>query len=536
MRDSVDSDFIYSIPALPTTNGRIISPVEVYNYNIPVFNDKSDADNLSKFEVENVSQNSQDRQTLIKNLTNCFKQLTPVLIRSDSPASLKEPVYHLLFSSIFFFYREVVGFNFNRINQDYNNFLHNFSQLIMDWYYLYKIYFNNNGKSQPEIMMAIKNIIMLFQIFQVNVTNRARLLSIRSKTSLFIIEARHNDNMSSLLGSVKTPDIIDKIIEHMDYKSMLESCCVPDTFRWINCDEILHYIMQSSFIPNETFSLNVRDPNSNCICSILDKVCTHQAPNTTKSIGNFSLSYIPTYVLLEFGYNCLEDLFTRKYLMYLNKLQFDHEFLPIDMNINYNHISIPPITKESIMYFAYSLNDPTRSFRQHPVNSLFFNHLMALKSNVDTSKITPPTQEEIIKYRNSLPTLEINALSIDSSYEVAQTWTKFAVQLAYISMDVYSILVASSYLIHNYMFVARDYVNGILEIEKIIQFQYNCLLSLPPSITANYAMRRLVQSQIIRDKSILMQFRKFKLTATQSIFYPGQLMSIKISMLYNLIF
>ena len=99
------------------------------------------------------------------------------------------------------------------------------------------------------------------------------------------------------------------------------------------------------------------------------------------------------------------------------------------------------------------------------------------------------------------------------------------------SRDVYSVINSSSYLIRNYLYIGRDYEKGIEELEKLILFCYGCLLTLPKT-PSNYLIRRLVQSQIVKDKSVLIQYQQHILGGLKSVFFPAQLMTIVISNIF----
>ena len=213
----------------------------------------------------------------------------------------------------------------------------------------------------------------------------------------------------------------------------------------------------------------------------------------------------------------------------MNKLQFDHEFLPVDIIINYNHTKIPPIQKEHLIYYAETFDDPTSIYRQDHVFSSFFSHAIKLKSEINTTKIEAVTNIDISLYRDSLPVLASNSLSVESSYEEAQTWLKLAIQLAHIARDTYSVINSTSCLISNYFYVGRDYANGMEELEKLILFEYGSLITIPNN-SSNQFLRRFVQSQIIHNKSELIQLQKHKLANLGPLFYPGQLSSITIGM------
>ena len=391
---------------------------------------------------------------------------------------------------------------------------------MVESYYLYEYYLYNGGK--PESLVVIKNMILLFQAYFCGIITRARLLDLRSRATLTILDARKNV-LSSLLISNYKKNILDTILECTVYKT-LENFCMPAEFKWFDINEILQYIVCSSFIKSESFSLDVKNIASGCNCSFQNIVCVHNISSKHQNF-NFCLSYMPSRIFLEFGLNSLEEYFTKIYILHFNKLQFNHEFLPIDVVVGRSNVNIPPITPENLTSFAESIDGPSSIYRQHPIFSGFHHAALSLKSEIDGSKIKQPSNDDVLLYRNSLPVLEVNSLSIESSFEEAQTWTKLALQLAYISRDVYAVTQASLFLIRNYLYVGFDYENGIAELEKLIQFHFGSLLLLP-SVPSNLFMRYFVQNNIIRERSLLVQYHKHVQAGLNSLFFPGELMSI----------
>ena len=378
--------------------------------------------------------------------------------------------------------------------------------------------------------MMLKNIILTAQYYFCIITNRARLLDLRSKAALRILETRQN-LIATRFANPKNKNLLDTILEYSDFKFILESSCVSQDFRWIDCNEIFHYIMQACLIPNETFTINIYEPISNCICCILGTVCSHKEPDSTKSIGNFCIVHLPSYILLEFAHNSLDEYFTKKYLSYLNKLQFNHDFPPVDILPASTNIPMPPIANERVVYFADSIKESHCIYRQHPIQSLLFDSSINLKSNVDFSKFKSVSNDDISRYRNSLPLMDVNSLIAESSYSESQSWTKLAIQLAFASNDIHSVVLSSSVLIRNYLYVGEDYDSGCNELEKLIFFEYCSLLTLA-LIPSNFFLRKFIQGQIVRDKSVLLQLKKHILGGFKSKFFPGQIMSIKISISY----
>ena len=226
----------------------------------------------------------------------------------------------------------------------------------------------------------------------------------------------------------------------------------------------------------------------------------------------------------------LEEYFTKIYLAYLNKLLNGIYCVPLNLITLKNHDqSLFKISKENLINFVRSTDDhePGKIYRQNPFFSLCNMQAIRLPSKINGIDLIEISENEVDKYIESLPLFKSNFLTLESSYLECQTWTKLAIQLAFISKDLYSLIFANSYLIRNYLYVDRDYDNGINELQKMVAWLYNSLLSLPPT-NENRLNRTLVQGQIIRDQSLLFQYKKHALANLGNVFFPGQLVSIMI--------
>ena len=398
---------------------------------------------------------------------------------------------------------------------------------MLDSFALYQYHLQLKGKHAT--LLIIKNCMLMFSIFLCGIISRARLVDLRSKVTLKILKA-HSSELVRALNPNKNYNLLDKIIEFTDYNVSLSKMIMPDDFKWIEVPHILHYVVRGSFIFSENFTINVNDLESICICNILKKVCTctHNPTNNYPDI-NFCNHYWPARVFLEFSSNCLEEYFTKIYLMHLNKLHFNHEFLPVDVVLSPNLISTPLISKQNLETFS-AKDTYLSQYKSHPFYTSFFVSALQIKSNIiDGSGITKSSSEDIKNYRESLPLAKINSLSIESSYEEAQIWLKLGIQIAYYSQDISAIIHTTSTLVRNYFYIGKEYVAGEIELEKLIFFLYNSLAILTRS-SVNLALRKFIQATIIREKSALIQYKKHKLVGLQTPFYPAQLMTITISM------
>ena len=112
-RDSVANDFHnYALPSLPTEHGRIYSPCEVYEYAKPSIDENiTDSEKLIAFELKYV-QATMERSTLVGNLTRCFMNLVPLIKNADSPVSVSEPMFHIVFSFVYFYYNSIIRVSF----------------------------------------------------------------------------------------------------------------------------------------------------------------------------------------------------------------------------------------------------------------------------------------------------------------------------------------------------------------------------------------------------------------------------------------
>ena len=108
-RDSVAVDYHnYTLPALPTEHGRIYSPCDVYEYEKPSIDENiTDSEKLIAFELKYV-QATMERSTLVGNLTRCFMNLVPLIKNADSPVSVSEPMFHVVFSFLLFHYNNII--------------------------------------------------------------------------------------------------------------------------------------------------------------------------------------------------------------------------------------------------------------------------------------------------------------------------------------------------------------------------------------------------------------------------------------------
>ena len=360
------------------------------------------------------------------------------------------------------------------------------------------------------------------------IINRARLLELRSKGTLKILEDR-TKYLSTILNSSQvnsSNNLLDTIIEYTDYNQSLPKLCMPDDFKWIDTAQIMQHIVKCSFNVTDIFSIDIVDLNSKCICKILNKECKHLNRNSEQNF-NHCLTYWPSRTFMEFSINSLEEYYTKLYILHMNKLQFNHEFLPVDILVTPNSIAIPPISVENLAAFS----DDSKQFNEFRCNPLYGTHsfaLLQIYSEVDCTGISTATPEECTLYRNSLPTTHINSLSVDSSYEESQIWIKLAVQLAFHSQDIIAIIQTCSLLVRNYLYIGKDYVSGIEELDKLLQFLYNCLV-ITPRIPSNLYTRMYIQSMIAREKSVLIQYKKHVYANIPRPFYPAQLMIINIS-------
>ena len=213
----------------------------------------------------------------------------------------------------------------------------------------------------------------------------------------------------------------------------------------------------------------------------------------------------------------------------MNKLQFNHDFLPVDVVVAPSLVKSPPITKENLEAFS-SGSSSLSQYRGHPFFGSFFVSAIQLYSNIDGSGLNSASSDDIKNYRDSIPCLETNYLSIESSIEESQTWTKLAVQLALYSNDIIAVCHTTSTLVRNYLYIENNYILGIDELNRFMQFLYCSLSSLPRTPT-NIPLRRFIQSNIVREKSVLAQYKKHVMAGLTSFFYPGQLLSVIIGIL-----
>ena len=106
-RDSLAIDYHnYTLPALPTQNGLVYSPFDVYEFDKPDYIKSTNISKNLEFELKYV-QVATDRLALIGDLTRCFRNLVPLIKYVDSPVSISEPIFHIGFSFMNFYYSNV---------------------------------------------------------------------------------------------------------------------------------------------------------------------------------------------------------------------------------------------------------------------------------------------------------------------------------------------------------------------------------------------------------------------------------------------
>lgn len=357
--------------------------------------------------------------------------------------------------------------------------------------------------------------------------DRARLLDLRSRATLQILKA-HKENLTAM----DAPNLLDKILEITDIESLLKLHLVPENFLWIKSTDFLQYLAIASFESTPKLSLDFVNFDNKCICSVLGRLCSCDVKlNTSSAVNkvNFCLPYMSCRIFLEFGLSSLEEYFSKLYILHMNKLQYGHEFLPIDILLSSNPINVPVVTNDNLISFSdFSNTDENLlGLKRHPVFSDFFYSCLKVNSAIDGSKLISPTPQQVEAIRKSLPNSNINFLNAESTYDESITWSKLAVQLAYVSRDYNAVIQSTSFLIRTFLFAGHDYASAIDEIEKFISFAFEALLSLP-RIPKNFFARRNWQANIIRYRSVLLQYKKHVNANLTSLFFPGEVLSVDI--------
>ena len=112
---SLDTDFLFAFLALPTTFNKIITPEELFYHNVPNV-DSSGYNLLDIFKYEKSFSgvySFQEKQAVVLKLSNCMKQLIPALLKMETAASRNEPVMHIMFRYMYFFYVNLGNVLFN---------------------------------------------------------------------------------------------------------------------------------------------------------------------------------------------------------------------------------------------------------------------------------------------------------------------------------------------------------------------------------------------------------------------------------------
>ena len=479
-----------------------------------------------QFELDKSIPAAISKEDIVESLSNSVQLLSPSLMQVDSAISKCEPVLHIVFRGIYLYYAVFGKLDISKFSQECDDLVNIFCKYILDSYFLYQ--YHRESHCKPEDLLILKNSINLISMFFCCSITHARLVDLRSRATLKILKARSNP-MNQLLESqvINSLDALDQIIHFTGYNDTLSKYCMPDNYNWIDISKIMNHIVKSSLNDNEFFAPNYNNLDSNCICDILEKECSHKNVLFHPQF-NFCLTYWPSRIFMEFSFISLEEYYTKMYLSFLNKLQFNHDFLPVDIILTVNKVMMPSISLESLSKFTNSDLQQFNEYRGHPVYSSFLPNALQRSSTIIGNGIVSASEDEIAKFRSSLPVSGFNSLSSESSYEESQIWIKLAVQLAYHTKDVIAVIHSTSVLIRNMMYIGKDYLGGIQELDKLIQFEYSSLVLLPRN-SKNLTTRKSVQSNIIRDKSILIQYKKHIMAGLITPFYPAQLLQVNIN-------
>ena len=530
--ETIDMDFSNVIMCMPKVIDKTLTAEEVYYSHVESIASTHKFD-LVLIDPSDISYISL-RKDSVGNLLSELKLLECVLDDANSDISKEEPILHLLFEFFRLFYIEFGNFDYSKIKLFYDDFVNNFCKVVLKAYlFCDKVIMHSN---RPEIVLSLKNLILLFFHYFTICLQRVRLLSLRSRATIQILDA-HKNEMSSLLNETRSHNLLDTILDYCDHES-LDKYCMPDDFIWFDTTAISQHIIQSSFSSLPSFSLNFKEKGE-CMCAIIKIQCTHaKCDSSANSNLNYCLPYVAARIFLHFALDAIEEYFSRLYIQYLNKIQYKHEFMPTDIKIIGYKITVDSIPPSNLVFCTdfNNFRDAYKNYRDHPLFSNYFVSVANLRVDNCLKSIETPSKETIKYFRDSFPTINGNVISSYGNYEESQIWTKLAVQWAYLSKDINTVSNASSYIIRLYMFIGRDYLNALFEIERLLQFCDDTLTGLPllPICeSSSVIIKRACQSNIVRFKSLHIQYKQHVAANLGDIFYPGELLAINISIFNN---
>ena len=303
---------------MPCDNGKEYTTLELYS----VFESltESKLPEEFKFELDYVVPTSISKEDIVGSLSNSVQILAPYLMSVDSDISKREPILHLTFRGIYLYYAVFGKLDISKFSLECDNLINEFCKYIMDSYYLYQ--YHQQSDCKPEDLLILKNSINLISAFFCCSISHARLVDLRSKATLKILDARANSMSHLLINSVAADeDALDKVIRYTDYSVTLPKYCMPDDYLWIDVSKIMHHIVKSSLTVDEAFSVDYSDLDSYCICNILKRKCTHRDSISRHPNFNFCLTYWPSRIFMEFSFISLEEYYSKIYLTYFYKKQ-----------------------------------------------------------------------------------------------------------------------------------------------------------------------------------------------------------------------
>ena len=103
-KESLEAEIGNSLPSVPIVYNATLQYSEIYSYEMPKF-EYQGSDELLIFDMVYFKEmKTYDRHSLISSLSSSFTDLSPVLSSIDSNASKSEPLLHIVFRFLYFYY------------------------------------------------------------------------------------------------------------------------------------------------------------------------------------------------------------------------------------------------------------------------------------------------------------------------------------------------------------------------------------------------------------------------------------------------
>lgn len=226
----------------------------------------------------------------------------------------------------------------------------------------------------------------------------------------------------------------------------------------------------------------------------------------------------------------MEEIFTRDYIAFLYEMQDKHiSALLVEMRPSVPFsLDFMKLKKEKWLA-GEEIDDKLSPFKSMITHSSFLHHATMLNSNIsgETENLVI-TSNMVDSFKNSLPTLS-SYLSSDLNIDEALNWLKLAVKFANCGNLTIKFNSTWAYILGLFIW-KRDYASAMEEGEKFIK-ECNSMHLCIPAHAGNVEFRRNSQMIKVRIQAILMQYRQHLLAGLESVFFPGQLVQLKIGML-----